>query len=678
MKIKGNVVAKNLSLGGSFSEIDGDVTVTGALIGYYNHGQMRIRGKTRAPLVLASDYEFIFEGAVERKYVASWGGRLNIPVDYDRDRLDRILTPEVIDETNFINDGVILDRLSRGLPILRPEGEIGTPAPPRLSDKGAARLAELRARKERGETIGKVDLKECELRFVPDQLREFSGARELVLTNNRVKKLPSWIGEFQALETLGLEDCGLETLPREIAALPRLRNLDLTDNPITSLPFGPDSFRTVEILSIGENYSNRSAAFTANLDLSLFPWLRVVEQHYDINTVEELVYRDSQELWSNPHLEILNISWAPLKHGIPAGLLRARNLRALATRVNAVQLGSFLWRGPAFERLEYLSIGYTDLSQVQLARLYDGLPRAFISCEKVEGKSGYDFPESDRLSAVDKKLSERRFAEALADERHVAVHGRVLHHAELLADVGALTLGAGCCFSGLRCRSHRWPSRPPTPLADSCAAAGSPGRRRRPLPSGTESSAPSISLHTPPPTGAIGPGEAALAPAGIDWPGPADAHQHLEDVHRHALALDDHAAERPHRRRGLQLRGRRRADDDGRAVLLVQRFEPGAQVHRVDPQLYGDRRRGEPGRPARIAEQGARHDHHHQRGDGRAAEGPAADAAARQRGRQGQERAGGHLRGAGGRQCGPASRSRPDWCGFPTGPIVPVARCMQR
>ena len=249
LKIKGNVVAKNLCLGGSASEIDGDVTVTGALTGHYNHGQMRIRGKTRAPLVLASDYEFIFECAVERKYVASWGGRLNIPVDYDRDHLDRILTPEVVNETNFVNDGVILDRLSRGLPILRPEGEIGTPAPPRLSDKGAARLAELRARKERGETIGKVDLKECELRFVPDQLREFSGARELVLTNNRVKKLPSWIGEFQALETLGLEDCGLETLPREIAALPRLRNLDLTDNPITSLPFGPDSFRTVEILS---------------------------------------------------------------------------------------------------------------------------------------------------------------------------------------------------------------------------------------------------------------------------------------------------------------------------------------------------------------------------------------------------------------------------------------------
>lgn len=412
LKIKGNVVAKNLCLGGSASEIDGDVTLTGALVGYYNHGQMRIRGKTRAPLVLVSDYEFIFEGAVERKYVVSWDGRLNIPVDYDRDRLHLILTHEVIDETNFISDGVVLDRLSRGLPILRPESEIGTPPPPRLSDKGAERFAELRARKARGETIEQVNLKDCELRFVPDELREFSEMRELVLSKNRVKTLPAWIGEFQALEKLTLNDCGLSTLPHEIAALPRLRELDLGDNPITSLPFGSESFRTLEILSIGQGSSSESAGFTGGLDLSQFPWLRVIEQRYKI---DELAYRDSQNLWDNPHLEILDIGWPALKHGIPAGLLRARNLRALATRVNAVQLGSFLLRGPAFERLEYLSIGYTDLSRTQLLRLYDGLPRAFISCENVDDKSQFDFPEYERLRTADGHFGQRRFTEALAE-----------------------------------------------------------------------------------------------------------------------------------------------------------------------------------------------------------------------------------------------------------------------
>ena len=234
-----------------------------------------------------------------------------------------------------------------------------------------------------------------------------------MLTNNQVKTVPAWIGDFEGLEVLRLDDCGLDTIPREIARLPRLRKLDLKDNPITSLPFGPDSFRSVEILSIGQTYQTASDDFVANLDLAQFPWLRVIKQDYDINTVEELVYHESDELWSNPHLEILDIGWPALKYGIPAGLLRARNLRALATRVNAAQLGSVVWRLPIFEHLEYLSTGYNDLSRAQLARLYDGLPRAFISTENIDGKGESDFPQADRLWKIDRDITNRRFSEAI-------------------------------------------------------------------------------------------------------------------------------------------------------------------------------------------------------------------------------------------------------------------------
>src|SRR5262249_40292238 len=162
------------------------------------------------------------------------------------------------------------------------------------------------------------------------------------------------------------------------------------------------------ILTIGESYHRGSAGFTANLDLSQFPWLRVVEQKYDINSIKELDYRDSQDLWSNPHLEILDISWPALKNGIPAGLLKARNLRALATRVNAAQLGSVLWRLPYFQQLEYLAISYTDLDRVQLARLYDGLPRVFITCSNVDGKSEHDFSEAKKLFSVENSIGQRR------------------------------------------------------------------------------------------------------------------------------------------------------------------------------------------------------------------------------------------------------------------------------
>jgi hypothetical protein len=208
----------------------------------------------------------------------------------------------------------------------------------------------------------------------------------------------------------GFSRRGLATLPREVARLPRLRTVKLIDNPITSLPFGAESFRSVEILTIGEGYFNGSAEFTKNLDLAQFPWLRVLEQRYDINTIDELAYHDSDGFWNNPHLEILNIGWPALKHGIPAGLLRARNLRALATRINAAQLGSALWRLPAFERLEYLAIGHTDLSRARLAQLCDGLPRAFISCDSVEFAS----PEAEKLEAVEQSLRQRHFSAAIS------------------------------------------------------------------------------------------------------------------------------------------------------------------------------------------------------------------------------------------------------------------------
>jgi hypothetical protein len=426
LKIKGNVVAKNLCLGGSASEIDGDVTVEGLLMGYYNHGEMRIRGKTSAELILIDDYQLIFDGPVTRKYVAGWVARTNIPIDYDHERLDLILVPEVLDETNFVHDYAILDRLKRGLPILRPEGEIGTPPPVRISEKAAARLAELVARKQRGEEISQLNFFECELRYVPDQLREFSGARELVLSDNRVKSFPAWIGDFEGLETLGAKDCGLATLPVEIARLPRLRNLNLGNNPLTSLPFGPENFRKVEILTIGEGFLDGSPDFTTNLDLSKFPWLRVIEQRYDINTIDELTYRDSHDLWDNPHLDILNIGWPALKKGIPAGLLKARNLRALASRVNVAQLGSFMVRGQHFERLEYLAIGYNDLTRVQLARLYDALPRVFISTENIDGKNEFDLGASQRLWDVEHDLERRQFDKALAalDEMAASINLR--------------------------------------------------------------------------------------------------------------------------------------------------------------------------------------------------------------------------------------------------------------
>src|SRR5262249_37083235 len=154
-----------------------------------------------------------------------------------------------------------------------------------------------------GEQVERAYLSRCELRFVPDELKEFADVRELDLSGNEVKTFPAWIGNFAKLEVLKAEGCGLNTLPVEIARLQRLRELELADNPITSLPFGPGAFSAVEILTIGQICQSEPAAeFTANLHLSLFPRLRVIEQNYAIKEIDDC---RSQDLWSNPHLEIL-------------------------------------------------------------------------------------------------------------------------------------------------------------------------------------------------------------------------------------------------------------------------------------------------------------------------------------------------------------------------------------
>ena len=143
-----------------------------------------------------------------------------------------------------------------------------------------------------------------------------------------------------------------------------------------------------------------------------------------------------------------------------------------------------------------------------------------------------------------------------ADERHVAVHGRVLHDAvagaDLLADLGAelLLLGLGDLDV-----AHV------VGLLDGAADAAD---------------LPEL-LAARPAAGRRAPG--AVIPRRC-----TSAHHdglNLEDRHGLALALHGHRAQRTDIILPFQQRPGRLADDDPGAVLLVQRLEPGAQVHRV-------------------------------------------------------------------------------------------------
>ncbi len=74
------------------------------------------------------------------------------------------------------------------------------------------------------------------LSTVPEGLRTLVNLRGLVLTGNRIRELPGWIGELTSLRILDLDGNQLRTLPPEIGSMTHLEALFLARNPLVDLP----------------------------------------------------------------------------------------------------------------------------------------------------------------------------------------------------------------------------------------------------------------------------------------------------------------------------------------------------------------------------------------------------------------------------------------------------------
>src|SRR5690606_12651471 len=70
----------------------------------------------------------------------------------------------------------------------------------------------------------------------------------------------------------------------------------------------------------------------------------------------------------------------------------------------------------------------------------------------------------------------------------------------------------------------------------------------------------------------------SIRPTGL---GVGLADDHFENIDRNTLALHHHAPERAQRVGLPKPRPRGLADDDARAVVLVERLEPRAEIHRI-------------------------------------------------------------------------------------------------
>ena len=373
LKVLGNVRVRTLFLYGSNSEIDGDL-IAETVFGFYNHGSLHVRGALRADVLLDSDYTWKVDGPVECRFILGQFGRANFKSTHLPEDLTKILVWDAVTDRDDIAYGFIFEALTRGDPILRPADLIGTDPSPEIGVVARERLAALLERAE------EVDLSNCQLRFVPEDLLRFTKLKRLLLKDNKVGSLPGWISQLDRLEVLDLENCGLTRVPSGLDALPALREINLEGNAIKEAAEHPGPLDALEMLTIGSRYHwiddfDDVTHFTAVIDFATLPRLRVAHLIFG---GEEVEYSDDARLWSTPTLENLALGFeAPFT--LPRHLAEATGLRVLSVSLDgetAARSAEVLARMPSLE-LVNLDI-FSKLSREQFDMICAAVPNAFV------------------------------------------------------------------------------------------------------------------------------------------------------------------------------------------------------------------------------------------------------------------------------------------------------------
>jgi len=411
IKVLGDLIASSLCLGGSLVEVGGNLTVESTIFGHYNHGGLRVAGNTNADVILASDYTMEFSGQVTRRHALGAASCMNIPVDFDGD-LERAVRPELLNSYGSVKEADIINQLKAGKSILKARSQIGRKSKPKVSKAAAEKLAAVAARAAAGDTITMIDLRDSDLKLVPEEIRAYTDLRVLRLSKNKVDKLPDWIGEVASLEVLAAEDCGLTRLPESLAHHARLQELDLGYNDIDDLP--EDAFPALEKLIIGRGWADDHIQFIANLDLAQFPKLRMLSQ--DFSGLPKLTFNANSRLWDPPSLEYFELG-AVFDEIVPEGIAGLSGLRGLDCAMTESAFASALAILPKFAQLEVLTIGYgADLTADNVEALLAALPRVYL---RVQSDDPFDLAKSDR-EALCKQLGNLRYQQQHADAEVVA------------------------------------------------------------------------------------------------------------------------------------------------------------------------------------------------------------------------------------------------------------------
>ncbi|CAN0069149.1 unnamed protein product, partial [Ectocarpus sp. 8 AP-2014] len=104
------------------------------------------------------------------------------------------------------------------------------------------------------ESLSLLDLTGNAIRELPEEgLGAAVALKGLLLSGNRLSRLPSSVGSLHGLETLELSDNTIRSLPESIDGLKRLATLTVSNNGLASLPESVGGLRSVKMLDLSRN-----------------------------------------------------------------------------------------------------------------------------------------------------------------------------------------------------------------------------------------------------------------------------------------------------------------------------------------------------------------------------------------------------------------------------------------
>ncbi len=140
-----------------------------------------------------------------------------------------------------------------------------------------------------------LDLSYNKLRTIPSTIGQFQQLKSLSLNNNRIVSIAQELGNLSKLEVLTLNNNLIKQLPQSLAKLSHLRRVILSNNELTSFPTVFSNLKQLDFIDLSHNKITQIPDEVKNINAS------------EINLNQNQISVLSQSIAHCPRLKVLRL-----------------------------------------------------------------------------------------------------------------------------------------------------------------------------------------------------------------------------------------------------------------------------------------------------------------------------------------------------------------------------------